>query len=113
MNFFRKLLGGKTEPAKAAAPSVPTVPSVPTAIVAALTDGFGSGVIKATEHLYRIDANHTRAACLWGIVLMQEDRLDEAEGVFRDCISKYGEDGSRHELVRGTPPGAGWTARQY
>jgi tetratricopeptide (TPR) repeat protein len=64
-----------------------------TVIVDALKDGFHSDVV-AAEQLYKIDPEPGRAACVWGIVLMDEGRLDEAEKVFRDSIAKDGEDGS-------------------
>jgi len=62
-------------------------------IFSALNDGFRSDVVDAAKQLYRIDPDRSRGACVWGIVLMEEDRLDEAEKVFRDHIEKHGEDG--------------------
>jgi tetratricopeptide (TPR) repeat protein len=63
-------------------------------IYTALNDGFRSDVIAAAEQLYKIDPQHDRSACVWGIILMEEGRLDEAEKVFRDFIAKRGENGS-------------------
>jgi len=63
-------------------------------ILNALNDGFRSDVVAAAEHLYEIDPIPCRAACVWGIILKDEGRLDAAENVFRDFIAKYGEDGS-------------------
>jgi len=63
-------------------------------IFGALNDGFLSDVVGAAEQLYKIDPDHVRGACVWGIVLKDEGRLDEAEKVFRDFISRHGEDGS-------------------
>jgi tetratricopeptide (TPR) repeat protein len=62
-------------------------------IISALNDGFRSDVIAAAEQLYKIDPQPLRAACIWGIVLMEEGRLDEAEKVFRDFMAKHGESG--------------------
>ena len=63
-------------------------------IFCALKDGFRSDVIAAAEQLYKIDSQPERGACVWGIVLKEESRLDEAEKVFRDFIAKHGENGS-------------------
>ena len=63
-------------------------------ILNALNDGFRSDVVAAAEHLYEIDPIPCRAACVWGIILKDEGRLDAAERVFRDYTAKYGEDGS-------------------
>src|SRR2546421_6697817 len=63
-------------------------------IVGSLNDGFRSDVLEAAKHLYSIDTVPVRGACVWGIVLMEEGRFDEAEKVFRDFITKHGEDGS-------------------
>jgi tetratricopeptide (TPR) repeat protein len=62
-------------------------------IVSSLNDGFRTDIIKASEHLYKIDSNFVRGACIWGIVLMEEGRLDEAEKVFSDYVTKHGLDG--------------------
>jgi tetratricopeptide (TPR) repeat protein len=62
-------------------------------IVGALNDGLRSDVIVAAEHLYRIDPQPVRSACLWGIILTEENRLGEAEKVFRDFAAKHGDDG--------------------
>ena len=59
-----------------------------------LNDGFRADVVAASEQLYKIDPQHERGTCVWGIVLMEEGRLDEAEKVFRNFIAKYGENGS-------------------
>ena len=59
-----------------------------------LNDGFRSDVVAAAEQLYKIDSQPERGACVWGIVLMEEGRLDEAERVFRDFIARHGESGS-------------------
>jgi tetratricopeptide (TPR) repeat protein len=63
-------------------------------ISAALADGFRADVVEAGRHLYEIDPDSDRAACVWGIVLKDEGRLDEAESVFREFMAKHGEVGS-------------------
>jgi tetratricopeptide (TPR) repeat protein len=62
-------------------------------IFSALNDGFRADVVDAAEQLYKIDPDHSRGACVWGVVLMEEKRLNEAEKVFRDYIAKHGEEG--------------------
>jgi tetratricopeptide (TPR) repeat protein len=63
-------------------------------IYSSLNDGFRSDIIAAAEQLYKIDSQPDRGACVWGIVLMEENRLDEAEKVFSNFIAKHGENGS-------------------
>ncbi|MEQ1852062.1 MAG: hypothetical protein ABMA01_10770 [Chthoniobacteraceae bacterium] len=58
-----------------------------------MNDGFRADVVDAARQLYKIDTDVVRGACVWGIVLMEEDRLDGAEKVFRDFISRHGEAG--------------------
>ncbi len=62
-------------------------------IIGALDDGFITDVLGAAEQLYRLDPNSSRAACLYGIVLMKNGRLDEAERVLRSFLEEHGEDG--------------------
>lgn len=62
-------------------------------ILSALNDGFRSDVVKAAQHLYEIDPDHIRGACIWGIVLNEEGRLTEAEAVFKNHTARHGEDG--------------------
>lgn len=62
-------------------------------IIGALNDGFRSDVVEAARQLHKIDPDITRGACIWGIVLMEEGRLDEAEKVFREHTDKHGEAG--------------------
>jgi len=59
-------------------------------IVTALKDGFRADVIDAAEQLYKIDSDRGRGTCVWGIVLMEEGRLDEADKVFRDFTASHG-----------------------
>lgn len=62
-------------------------------IVGSLNDGYFADVLEAANHLYRIDSVAARGACLYGIVLMKNNRLDEAETVLRSQIEKHGEEG--------------------
>ena len=62
-------------------------------IVQSLSDGFRADVVRAAEHLHEIDTRPDRGACILAIVLMGEDRLDEAEEILRAYIAHYGEDG--------------------
>jgi tetratricopeptide (TPR) repeat protein len=63
-------------------------------IVGSLNDGFRADVVDAARQLHKIDPQPARGACVWGIVLMEEGRLDEAEKVFRDFIRRHGEEGA-------------------
>ena len=63
-------------------------------LLSALNDGFRSDILHAARQLHKIDSVPARGACLWGIVLMEEGRLDEAEQVFLDHTARHGEDGS-------------------
>jgi tetratricopeptide (TPR) repeat protein len=63
-------------------------------IFGALQDGFRADVLEAAKRLYDIDTDPARGTCVWGIVLKEEGRLDEAEKVFRDFIARHGENGS-------------------
>ncbi len=62
-------------------------------IVGALSDGFRSDVVKAAEHLFAVDRSNPRTVCLWGIVLREEGRLNEAEKVYSTFLSSSGENG--------------------
>lgn len=62
-------------------------------ILGALNDGFRTEIVNAARQLHEIDTDPVRGTCVWGIVLMEEDRLDEAEKVFRDFLAKHGEAG--------------------
>jgi hypothetical protein len=50
-------------------------------IVGSLNDGFFADVLGAGEHLHGVDPVPARGACIYGIVLMENNRLDEAEHV--------------------------------
>jgi Flp pilus assembly protein TadD len=63
-------------------------------IFGALNDGFFPDILAAAEQLYRIDTDPARAACVYGIVLMKNDRLDDAERLLRSHMQKHGEEGS-------------------
>src|SRR5262249_41860286 len=39
-------------------------------IVGTLQDGLPADIADAAEHLYKIDPNHSRAACAWANVLL-------------------------------------------
>jgi tetratricopeptide (TPR) repeat protein len=62
-------------------------------IVGSLNDGYFTDVLGAAEHLYRIDPVTARGACIYGIVLTKNNRLDEAEAVLRSQMQKRGEEG--------------------
>lgn len=60
-------------------------------ILGALNGGFRSSIVEAAEHLQEIDPQPVRGAAIWGVVLIEEGKLDEAEGVFRTFLSTHGE----------------------
>ncbi|ADW67362.1 tetratricopeptide repeat protein [Granulicella tundricola] len=63
-------------------------------ILNSLNDGFATEVIAAAEHLAETDTIPARGACMWGIVLLQQGRLDEAESLLAGFTEKNGEDAS-------------------
>ncbi|MBN1598932.1 MAG: tetratricopeptide repeat protein [Bacteroidales bacterium] len=62
-------------------------------IITALNDGFYPDVLKAAHQLYKIDTYPNRGACMLGIVLMKNVKLDEAETILNNYNKKYGEEG--------------------
>lgn len=62
-------------------------------IIGSLNDGFFADVLDAAKYLYEIDPVTVRGACAYGIVLMKNNQLDDAEAVFLAHIRKHGEDG--------------------
>jgi tetratricopeptide (TPR) repeat protein len=63
-------------------------------VISAMNDGFFADVVEAAEQLQRIDSDHSRGTCVYGITLMKNGRLDAAEKVFRKHNEQYGKDGS-------------------
>jgi tetratricopeptide (TPR) repeat protein len=63
-------------------------------IVNSLNDGFVAEVTEASARLHEIDTIPARGACMWAVVQIQAGRLDEAEQVLNDHLTKHGVDGS-------------------
>jgi len=63
-------------------------------IIASLQDGFFPDILEAAEHLQQIDPVRSRGTCVYGIALMKNGRLEEAERVFLSHMKQYGEDGA-------------------
>jgi tetratricopeptide (TPR) repeat protein len=63
-------------------------------IIGALNDGFITDVAAAAERLYEFDPNSSRGACVYAIVLLKNDRINDAERVLRSFLEKNGDDGS-------------------
>ncbi len=63
-------------------------------IVNSLNDGFVEEMIDPAQHLHQIDTIPARGACMWAIVLLQQNRLDEAEQVLEAYLAAHGEEGS-------------------
>jgi Flp pilus assembly protein TadD len=61
-------------------------------IVTALNDGFAADTVDAANRLYAIDGNQSRATTVLGIVMMQTNRLDEAERLYNSYLAKHGND---------------------
>ncbi len=62
-------------------------------VVSALNDGFAADVLAAGEQLYRLDNGSDRGTCIYAIVLMQNNRLQEAEKLLQDYLKTHGDDG--------------------
>lgn len=63
-------------------------------ILNSLNDGFAAEMAEAAEHLYQTDNLPARGACMYGIVLAQTGKRDEARKLFEDFTATRGEDGS-------------------
>ena len=63
-------------------------------ILNSLNDRFVDEIVEAARRLYETDTIAARGACMWGIVLLQTGRLDEAEQVLEGFVKTHGEDGS-------------------
>ncbi len=63
-------------------------------LVNSLNDGFVEEMIDPAQHLYSTDTVPARGACMWAIVLLQQNRLDEAEQVLEGYLKQHGEEGS-------------------
>jgi tetratricopeptide (TPR) repeat protein len=63
-------------------------------ILNSLNDGFVAEVADAAEHLAQTDPVPARGTCIWGIVLIQQGRLDEAQTLLEGFGKTHGEDGS-------------------
>ena len=62
-------------------------------MVGTLQDGFYADIVEAANHLHQLEQGSVRASCVLSIVLMNLDRLDEAEEILTTCIKKQGEQG--------------------
>ena len=65
-----------------------------TLILNSLNDGFVQEVAEPAQHLYATDPIPARGTCIWGIVLMQTGRLDQAEQIFNTYLANHPADGS-------------------
>ena len=63
-------------------------------ILNSLSDGFVAEIADAAQHLRKTDPIQGRGVCMWAIVLMQTDRLDEAQRELEEFTAAHGEDGS-------------------
>jgi tetratricopeptide (TPR) repeat protein len=63
-------------------------------LVNSLNAGFFAEMADSAKRLYEIDTVPARGASLWGIVLMQQGRIDEAESVLEGYVADKGEEAS-------------------
>ena len=63
-------------------------------ILNSLNDGFAAEMSEAAQRLYETDTLPARGVCMWAIVLMQVNRVDEAGEVMARYTAEHGEDGS-------------------
>ncbi|MGC2650052.1 MAG: hypothetical protein WA304_04525 [Candidatus Cybelea sp.] len=59
----------------------------------ALGDGYEADIVKAAEHLHKLDRKSARSTCLYGVVLMRVGRIKDAVRVMRAHLAANGEDG--------------------
>ncbi|WP_417440853.1 tetratricopeptide repeat protein [Idiomarina sp.] len=62
-------------------------------IVSALNDGFEAHIQDASARLYGIDPVKERGACIYAIVLMKNNDLDQAEKILKETMASIGESG--------------------
>jgi len=63
-------------------------------LISALNDKYEKDIIEAGKQLYSIDTDKERSACIYAIILMKNNQLDNAEYILKDAINKVGETGS-------------------
>ncbi len=59
----------------------------------ALGDGYAADIVKAAEHLHKLDRKSARSTCLYGVVLMRVGKIKDAADVMRAYLATNGEDG--------------------
>ena len=60
----------------------------------AMNDGMFAEIEPAAARLHAIDDNPIRGACVYGIVLLQLGKIDDAERVLNDYTTRFGEEGA-------------------
>ena len=63
-------------------------------IVNSLNDGFVDEMAVPAQRLAEIDTIPARGACMWAIVLLAQNHLDQAEQVLETYLKQHGEEGS-------------------
>ena len=63
-------------------------------ILNSLNDGFLEQVVEPAQHLHATDPIPARGTCVWGIVLLQTGRLDQARQLFTGYLETHGDEGS-------------------
>jgi tetratricopeptide (TPR) repeat protein len=59
----------------------------------ALGDGYAGDIVKAAEHLHKLDKRSARSTCLYGVVLTRVGKIRDAERVMHTYLGANGEDG--------------------
>ena len=62
-------------------------------VLMAVEDGFYEYVVDAAKHLFEIDPNIERGACMCAIVLMKNELLDDAEVVLKQALTQLPDSG--------------------
>ena len=63
-------------------------------IVQSIDDQFYQDVLPAAERLFQLDDSSATYACIYGFTLLKNEKLNEAERVFKTFMEKNGEEGA-------------------
>jgi len=63
-------------------------------LILALNDKFEQYIIDAGKQLYSIDKDMERSACIYAIILMKNNQLENAETILNDTINNIGATGT-------------------
>lgn len=63
-----------------------------TLLAEALGDGYEADIVKAAEHLHKLEKKSARSTCLYGVVLTRVGKIRDAERVMHTYLGANGED---------------------